>query len=152
MLDIDLLLFLLSDDHPRVREHAVRLSEKWIASNPKLQRQLFALAAADRDAQVRFQVALSLGEWDSDRILKPLAAIALADADDHWTRMAIASAVPNRAGALLALVCRSTEHMPPGRLKLVEELATLVGSRRDPVEVVTRVAHATRAGVAARCS
>src|SRR5262249_36849281 len=94
--------------------------------------------AADADSQVRFQVALSLGEWDDDRILPSLASIALAGAGDRWTRLAGARAGPKRGGALIVLllapgplVARAT----PGTLQLVQELAALVGARREPAEV-----------------
>src|SRR5262249_44246747 len=60
--------------------------------------------AQSGDARLRFQVALSLGEWDSDRILGPLAEIALRGADDRWTRLAVASSVPHRAGALATVL------------------------------------------------
>jgi hypothetical protein len=59
-LDADLVLHLLEDANPRVREHAVRLAEKWLAGNQSLQEHVIALAA-DPDARLRFQVALSLG-------------------------------------------------------------------------------------------
>ena len=43
------------------------------------------------------------GCWDDDRIVAPLARIALrAGADDRWTRLAVASGVPGRAGDLIA--------------------------------------------------
>src|SRR4030095_12475404 len=45
------------------------------------------------DSRVRCQVALALGELDSDRIVTPLAKIALGAPDDEWTRLAVASAL-----------------------------------------------------------
>jgi putative membrane-bound dehydrogenase-like protein len=127
-LEIDLVLRLLADPSPGVRENAVRLAERW-ASQPPVAEQLIRLAA-DPDSQVRFQTALTLGAWDSDEILAPLAKIAGAAIDDRWTRLAVASAVPTRAGKLLSRIqdpvfCR--------------ELATLVGSRRDKDEVAAVV-------------
>jgi putative membrane-bound dehydrogenase-like protein len=137
-LDSDVVLRLLKDDHPPVREQAVLLSEPWLAKSPAVQKQVVRLAA-DRDAQVRFQVALTLGEWDSDQILEPLARIALAGAEDRWTRAAVASSVPRRAGALLVTLFKSdpglTAQVTPGRLALLQELAALVGARREPGEV-----------------
>jgi putative membrane-bound dehydrogenase-like protein len=137
-LDVELVLHLLKDAHPRVREHAVELSEKWLAEKPALQERVVALAS-DPDARLRFQVALSLGAWDDDHIVAPLARIALAGVDDRWTRLAVASSVPKRAGALIVALCRLrsglTEQETPGRLTLLQELAALVGARRDPAEV-----------------
>src|SRR5262249_44371527 len=91
------------------------------------------------DARLRFQVALSLGEWDDNRVVPPLARIALAGADDPWTRLAVASAVPRRAGLLIAELCRRRavrgEPATAGRLALGEGLAAQGGSRRDAAEV-----------------
>src|SRR5439155_4665309 len=58
-------------------------------------------------------------------------------ADDKWTRLAVASAVPKRAGALLGRVL-PTEAVTKaaGRRALIHELSALVGARRDPDEVV----------------
>ncbi len=91
-LDEERLLKLLGDKHPRVRENAVKLAEVRLARSPALQERLLALAG-DADPRVRCQVALSLGELDSDRIVAPLAKIALAGAADEWTRWAVASAL-----------------------------------------------------------
>ncbi|MBY0526019.1 MAG: c-type cytochrome [Gemmataceae bacterium] len=134
--DAELALKLLRDDHPRVREHGARLSEPYLAKTIALQTRLIELAD-DPDAQLRFQVALSLGAWDDDRILKPLARIARTNVDDPWSRMAVASAVPTRAGALLIELFRSdlTKQTTPDRLQLVQELAALVGGRQDASEV-----------------
>src|SRR5262249_37560297 len=131
------LLGLLQDPHPRVREHAVLLAEPRLRE-PALREAVVRLAG-DADARLRFQVALTLGEWDDDKIVPPLARIALAGAEDRWARLSVASSVPKRAGALLA------ELLPPrgdltgaataGRLALVQELGSLVGARRDPDEV-----------------
>jgi putative membrane-bound dehydrogenase-like protein len=145
-LDAELVLHLLKDAHPRIREHAVQLAEKWLAGNRSLQEQTVALAS-DPDARLRFQVALSLGAWDDDRVVPPLAQIALAGVDDRWTRMAVASSVPQRAGALIVTLCRLhpglTGQVTPGRLTLLQELAALVGGRRDPAEVADVLAALT---------
>jgi putative membrane-bound dehydrogenase-like protein len=137
-LDADLAARLLHDEQPRVREQALVLCERWLATSAAMQKQALALAE-DADARGRFQAALSLGEWDDDRIVPALAKIAVAGADDRWTRAAVASAVPRRAGALLATLLRPgqglTAQVTAGRLALVQELAALVGARQEPKEV-----------------
>jgi putative membrane-bound dehydrogenase-like protein len=138
--DLDPLLIvrlLVVDPNPRIREHAVLLSERWLASNPVIRNAVLGLADHE-DPRLRFQVALTLGEWEDDAILAPLARIALAGADDPWTRMAVASAVPNRAGELIAVLCQQfalTRSATAARLTLLQELTTLVGARRDAAEV-----------------
>lgn len=125
----------LDHEHPRLREHGVLLSESMIAKVPALRKKVLALAK-DRDPQVRFQVALSLGAWDDEKMLAPLSAIALAGADDRWTRLAVASSVyrPGHAGKLLASLL-ATENSAASRLVLLQELAALVGARQDGKEV-----------------
>jgi putative heme-binding domain-containing protein len=141
-LDDDLLLMLLNDPHPRVREHAVRLCEPRIAASRAFQARLKTLAA-DPDARLRFQVALSLGEWDDDQIIEPLARIAVAGMDDRWTRFAVASSVPKRAGALITLLLKPSLGLRASgsseRYTLLRELAALVGGRRERDEVLAVV-------------
>jgi putative membrane-bound dehydrogenase-like protein len=137
-LDADLVARLLHDKNPRVREQALALCERWLPKSAAIQKEALALAA-DADARVRYQAALSLGEWDDDRIMPALAKIAAADADDHWTRAAVASAVPRRAGLLLMILMKPemelTAKTTLGRLALVQELAAMVGSRLEASEV-----------------
>jgi putative membrane-bound dehydrogenase-like protein len=138
-LNKDLLLRLLADEHPHVRENALRLIEHHRQELNDLPDGVIRLAE-DADPRVRFQTALTIGEWNSDRILDPLAAIAARDASDPWTRRAIASSVPERAGALLTTLLfpstRFSQEIKPERLALVKELAALVGSRQKPDEVM----------------
>lgn len=132
-----LVLLLLQDGHPRLREQGILLAEPFLPHSPKIQTRLLALAE-DPDPQVRYQLALSLGDWDDDRIVPPLVKIGLAGADDRWTRLAVASSLPTRAGAYLAAALGSIKQMEANHLLLFRELATLVGARREPTEV-TRV-------------
>jgi putative membrane-bound dehydrogenase-like protein len=139
-LDADLAARLLRDESPRVREQALILCERWLPNSAAIQKEALALAA-DVDARVRYQAALSLGEWDDERIVPALAKIAAAGADDRWTRAAVASAVPRRTGALLATLLKPasglTAKVTPGWLALVQELAALAGARQEPNEVAT---------------
>jgi putative membrane-bound dehydrogenase-like protein len=133
-LDTDAVLNLLRHDQPRVREHGVRLAERWLASSEAVREGVMGLAN-DPDSRLRFQVALSLGVWDDDRVLAPLAKVARANASDPWSRLAVGSSVPMRAGALIVLLLRGERTNATDALKLVEELSTLVGSRQDVDEV-----------------
>jgi putative membrane-bound dehydrogenase-like protein len=164
-VDEEIVLRLLGDKEPRVREQALVLGEPWLGKSAPVQERVLALAY-DADAAVRFQAALTLGEWDEDRILPALAKIALAGADDPWTRAAVASAVPKRAGKLIVTLFHpmhglststegrqagSTEGRQagrdtPGRVALLQELAALVGARRDGEEVAALLAGLTALG------
>jgi putative membrane-bound dehydrogenase-like protein len=91
-LDEERLLKLLADPHPRVRENAVKLAEVRLAKSKPIQDKLLAMVD-DADPRVRCQVALTLGQWDSNQIVPALAAIALTGGDDSWTRLAVASSL-----------------------------------------------------------
>jgi len=132
-LDPTLIIAMLKDARPRVREHGVRLAESRLKANDELLRAITHLAV-DPDSQVRFQVALSLGESDKSSILPLLATLALADAGDKWARLAIASSVPNQAGQLLNLLF-AQGRTTPSRLLMLQELAEVIGARQDRDEV-----------------
>lgn len=134
-LDELLLLEILNNDHPRVREHGIRLGEKMLAQSPALQRKIKFLAE-DGDPHVRFQAALSLGQWDDDSILIVFRDMLHGQESDRWTRLAIASSVyrPGHAGKLLASLF-SAGKPDPARLALMQELAALVGARQEADEI-----------------
>ena len=100
-LSADVVLARLDDEHPRVREHAVRLSEKVLADSAAVRNKLCAMPG-DKDLLVRYQLAFTLGEISDAKATAALAAIAAGDADDRWVRMAITSSILGRAGDLLA--------------------------------------------------
>jgi putative membrane-bound dehydrogenase-like protein len=81
----------LTDPHPCVRRHAVRLAEQflddedWAGTLGKL--------VADPDAQVRLQVACSLGEWKDARGGRILAGLAVKHADDPYLTAAVLSSL-----------------------------------------------------------
>jgi putative membrane-bound dehydrogenase-like protein len=137
-LDDDTVFLLSRSELASLRENAVILAAARLAASAGLRERVVALAG-DPDARVRFQVALALGDWNDDGKTVPLAKIARAGADDRWTRLAVASAVPERAGALIAALLgpRAGEALTPGAgtLALVRELAALVGARHDGIEV-----------------
>jgi putative membrane-bound dehydrogenase-like protein len=147
----------LDDSHPRVRETAVLLAEPLLADNAELRKRVSELAG-DADARLRFQVALSLGAAADEDVLRPLAEIALAGADDVWTRRAVLTSVPDRPEELLSLLldlCGAgvspadpqagrLHHTDPqaGRLsqninEMLAETARLVGARRQSAEVAS---------------
>lgn len=83
----------LRDQHPRVREFAIRLAERF----PSLGRDVAALAD-DADPRIRFQAAATLGFFDD---VSPLVRIAARDLDDPWIQAAILSGLNEQAGEFL---------------------------------------------------
>ena len=92
----------LNDAHPRVRENAVRLSEKFPADEA-LRRALLPLAN-DPDRGVRYQLALTLGECDGASAGETLAKLAASpDAKLPYFRAALLSSAPRHPTAMSAL-------------------------------------------------
>ncbi len=89
-LDEKALLIGLKDKHPGVRRHALRLSETWFARSAAIASAALALMNDD-DAQVRLQLAYSLGEWTDERAGKALGTLAVADASNPYIIAAVLS-------------------------------------------------------------
>jgi putative heme-binding domain-containing protein len=130
----------LSDADPRVRRNAVRLAEGWLAKDPAVAEAVLE-RAGDDDAAVRYQVALSLGEWDDPRVPAALAEIARASAGDVWTRAAVLTAAARRPVELLDAIAKDGEAARPLRTAL----AATVAATGD-AEAVGRVLVATLPG------
>lgn len=136
----DDLLVALDDAAAGVREHAVLLAERRLAS-PALARRIIALAG-DGDLRVRFQVAWTLGEiirLHPDAAVRgdasaALAQIARRDAADAWLRIAVLSSSSETAADLLADIL-ADDDAPSAVAPLVRDLATVVGARHRPAEV-----------------
>jgi putative membrane-bound dehydrogenase-like protein len=126
----------LADPDARVRDQAIKLAESRLADNVELRAKVIS-AATDPDARVRFRAALALGGLSSDEVVTPLSTIALAGAEDHWTRTAVATALPQHTGPILGAVLAAVNDPSPseGTIRLVHELATTLGAGRDPAAI-----------------
>lgn len=82
----------LADDHPAVRRHAVRVSERHLHKLPELAAALLKLVD-DPDVTVRLQLAYSLGEWDDARAGAALARLGLENASDRFITAAVVSSL-----------------------------------------------------------
>jgi putative membrane-bound dehydrogenase-like protein len=72
-----LVLAGLKDIDPRVRQQAVRLAERFVGSESADDLQnIFAAVARDEDRSVRYQLALSLGEWANPKAAQALAVLS----------------------------------------------------------------------------
>jgi putative membrane-bound dehydrogenase-like protein len=137
----------LADEHPRVRENAVRLAEPHLQGSEELRQRVIELAR-DGDPRVRFQTALSLGFVEGEEALAALAEIATRDADDPWTRRAIAISLKDRAAeALVRLLAAAPkrETLSDGWISLIAETAAQAGAagsqeqRHAALEAIARL-------------
>jgi putative membrane-bound dehydrogenase-like protein len=138
-LSEELLLPRLRDEHPRVREHAVRLSEK-LSSSAAISQRLLAITG-DPELRVRYQLAFSLGELPTNsRRNRALVEIAKRDADDRYVRAAILSSLAEGAGEVLALVAADTQlRETAGGREVLANLAAQIGKQQRPEDVIQTV-------------
>ena len=134
-LSPEVILSRLDDRHPRIREHAVRLSESVLATSPAVRQRLVEMVEDD-DIRVRYQLAFTLGNVPGQVATGALAALALRDADNEWTRLAILSSSRGRAGELFALVAADLSRPPTsGSRLLLEKLAEQTGLQNESPQV-----------------
>jgi putative membrane-bound dehydrogenase-like protein len=135
----------LADAHPGVRRHAVRLCEGRLANAPALGTALLQ-RVGDADAQVRLQLACTLGEWDDPRAGQALAELALRDAGDRYLLAAVLGSVnrKNLTPMLLAVLGagqRDPAVTPPaGLVENLLRMATALGDRKATVSLLQAVA------------
>jgi putative membrane-bound dehydrogenase-like protein len=140
-LTADVLLARLADDHPRVREHAVRLSELLADDAPEIRERLVALTG-DQDLRVRYQLAFTLGFLPAGSRTAALAKILKHDGSDRWVRLAALSSLAEGGADVLAALAADTSFRSSaaGRTVLAE-LASLIGveARQNEVLAVLKV-------------
>jgi HEAT repeat protein len=93
----------LNDPDPRVREHAVLLSEKLLSKiglSSLIWKQYKALSG-DPNPRVRYQLSFTLGEIQHREKATLLASLARREMENRWTKMAILSSVNEEAIDLL---------------------------------------------------
>ena len=123
MLKPQLLEIALADEHPAVRRHALRISEKFINSQPSLA-QAVAERHADPDLKVQMQLAYTVGEWRDPRAGGLLGRLAVTHADDLHLTAAVMSSATRFPGEILSTVLRSNKDAPP-HVALIENLLML---------------------------
>jgi putative membrane-bound dehydrogenase-like protein len=117
----EVLQHALADAHPGVRRQAVRLCEGRLAGAAGLGDALVK-TAADADAQVRLQLAYTLGEWDDPRSGRTLGELMLKEAGDRYLSAAAMSSVNRKnLNAIVATIAAGSHGSPPPPL-LVENL------------------------------
>lgn len=138
----------LEDPDDRVREHAVRLSERFLggkAAASGLPARLFALAD-DPSIHVRYQLAFTLGEMKDPGVVKALTAIMRRDVTDLWVRAAVLSSLAEGAGEMFRqtvgltadfkkLPGESAEKSQLALQTFVRELVRVIGAGNNAKEV-----------------
>jgi len=134
-LTAEVVLAGLDDEHPRVREHAVRLAETLVADSPAVREKLYTMPGDD-DLRVRYQLAFTLGEIPGPKATAALAAVTKRDVGDRWVRVAVLSSTFGRAGELFALLASDAKwrSTTSGRA-LLEQLAEQAGLQNQSDQI-----------------
>ena len=122
-LGAQLLTRALADGHYAVRQQAIVLSETKFGQLAELDTRLLGLSE-DPDVRVRYQLALSLGEWKGTEVGRTLARLALKDwSDSHMQTAVLSSAVRHLDTLLSGVLAEVKARAVPS--DLVEQLVAL---------------------------
>ena len=131
----EVVLVGLGDQHPRVREHAVRLAETLLAESPIVREKLYAMAG-DEDLRVRYQLGFSLGEISGAKATSALAEVAKRDVGDRWVQVAVLSSCYGRSGKLYSLLAADAEWRGTGSGRaFLEQLAEQTGLQNQSDQI-----------------
>ena len=129
-LDATLIRRVLQDPSPHVREHALRLAESFQELQPHLLEM-----TEDPSARVRFQLALSLGQFSAQTTTRALASLLSQNRQDGWLPAAVLSSKIGSSVELLKALLH--EESEPPTAKFLKEIGTIIGARNDRSEVST---------------
>ncbi|MGH7967937.1 MAG: DUF7133 domain-containing protein, partial [Limisphaerales bacterium] len=128
----------LNGPEPHLREHAIKLSERFIEdgrlSHPLWDR--LQSMADDSDIRVRYQLAFTLGEVkDPNRILA-LEKIIRRDSGSRWVTAAVLSSLADGAADLFSRLCPDPEfRQATGARDFLLELVRITGAKNQPAEI-----------------
>jgi putative membrane-bound dehydrogenase-like protein len=116
----------IHDTNPHVRANALRVSEQLIQRDTNMLWDV-AQAASDSNLEVRYQVALTLGEWTNDWAGQTLGKLAVDNMQDEWMRTAILSSAVPHAPQILKAVFASNSTKPERAALISQLIATAAG-------------------------
>jgi putative membrane-bound dehydrogenase-like protein len=124
----------LADSDMRVRRQAIRLSEPELARTPAVAEAVLGLAD---DPAVRYQLALSLGEWNDPRAGQVLGRLAQVGMGDTWLRAAVLSSASHQPAEILKAVLAAAPNSN-GRGPMIDQLIATAVGQEDP-KVLSKV-------------
>jgi putative membrane-bound dehydrogenase-like protein len=126
------VLQALTDPDAQVRREAIHLAETRLNRSPELAAACIKFAH-DPQFVVRYQLALSLGEWNDPRAAQALAEIARSDFDSQWLRAAVLSSAASRPLDILNTILASGGS-GAGRSTLLSQLLATAAAQANTVE------------------
>lgn len=119
----------LADPHPQARRNALQAARGLLEKSAGVTEAVLALAD-DPDPEVRFQVALSLGDVPDPRAGRVLARLLQRDPGSVWMRAAVLSSTSRHVGELLTSLFADPDGPAPSPT-VVEPLFTLAARQRE---------------------
>ncbi len=130
------LLAALDDKSPAVREHAVKLTERFKASADNQLWSKLRQLRNDPDPLVRYQLAFTLGEFNRPGKIEGLVTIAERDFADPWTQAAILTSLSEGAGEMFSVLAGDSRVRDSrAGQDFLRQLVVLVGAKNQPAEV-----------------
>ncbi len=133
LLDARDLESALGDEHFAVRWNALQLADPFLDKSPSLLRKAASLVG-DKNALVRLQLALTLGESRDPQAAGALASLAVRHGSEDWMRFAILSSSSRNPSTLLTELLRQSPADSRSD-NLIRSLSESIGSRRLPREI-----------------
>jgi len=136
-LDEALVLNALADPNQGIRENALILSESFdLPKSKSLPPKILALSN-DTSPRVRFQAALTIGDFESPGNQAALLNILRRDSRFRWSRLAALSSLRNGASEIFrSLLANADFHqiIDENKTALIRELTDLIGARAGTSE------------------
>lgn len=130
------LLPRLGDEYSGVREHALRLAEKFAKDSATMRTAMLA-RADDAELRVRYQAAFSLGQLpESGERNAALVKLAKRDLADGYVRLAVLSSLAEGAGDALKQLAGDAQvvESKEGR-EMLASLAAQIGRQQRPADI-----------------
>lgn len=129
-LSTDLIRGALQDPVAGLRENAIRLAERHLASDTGLVSALLALQN-DPDPQVRYQLLCTLGSVQTAAAAGARQTLLFRDLGDPWVQVAALSAEAGSSDSLLATLLERYDSSSTAYASFVRRLGAIVGSTGD---------------------
>jgi mono/diheme cytochrome c family protein/glucose/arabinose dehydrogenase len=129
-IDQATVLAALADRSPDVRLSAVRLAERWLASDNAVRAAVLG-HVDDPHWEVREQVAASLGELPADLRVDAIAAVLASNGNDPVVVDAAVSGVSGREASVIDVLARAQDDTANRRAAVTMLTATIVSRAKD---------------------
>lgn len=134
----EVALAALSDSSPDVRVQALRVAENLVAESA-IMRDRVVQMTSDSDAEVRYQLAFSLGAVATRGSVAAIAKLAVENQEDSWMQMAILSSLGQGAEQAFDLLVANAAYRATGAGRsMLVALAGQIGAngRNSEIAVV----------------